>query len=204
MRQNKKSQVRIAIPVRALKRLAGVFNRVDSIPKRVPEMLWLRELGRRGIKITEILDRQADLPAEINLPSEIWYNLAEAALIQLFGVSVEPSWQHFVKKDVPPLTVEGTSERVHTLLLWAIKTYAGKDVAARIKKCQYCNRWFADVTRNRSRLRCSSRCTWRTWNRPKRREAGHRQYRKNSQGKNLTRSKTQRSRKAARPSGHDR
>ena len=48
----------------------------------------------------------------------------------------------------------------------------------RLKRCGYakCRRWFVDRTSNLSGRRCSPSCTARSWNRPARRQAGHRQY----------------------------
>ena len=47
----------------------------------------------------------------------------------------------------------------------------------RFKRCTRCQRWFVDRTRNKSMERCGATCTWRWWNRARRRAAHHKQYR---------------------------
>lgn len=191
VKRNRKAQIRIPIPFRALSRLAGVLNRVDSISAGVPWRMVMEssELGLgSGVEVSQFLPlgltdilRKGGRPLKPKLSSEVWYILTEAILAHLFGVGGKPgiTLHNLILKTIPdPFTAEGTPERVHTLLLRAIRYYAGKDLAARIKRCQHCNRWFADITRNRSKLRCSQKCTSRTWNRAKRREASHKQYRK--------------------------
>lgn|SRR5262245_7651953 len=44
---------------------------------------------------------------------------------------------------------------------------------SRIRRCARCGRWFIDQTRNHSKQRCSTTCTYRWWNRGRRSEAGH-------------------------------
>jgi hypothetical protein len=41
----------------------------------------------------------------------------------------------------------------------------------RLKRCPTCQTWFVDGSRNKSAKRCSASCTWRSWNRRRRREA---------------------------------
>ncbi len=62
----------------------------------------------------------------------------------------------------------------------------------RLKRCPRCQRWFVDRTRNKSMKRCRATCTWRWWNRARRRGARHKQYR--DQGKSPRR-RNKRSRK---------
>ncbi len=47
----------------------------------------------------------------------------------------------------------------------------------RLKRCPKCAQWFVDSTRNNSKARCSLICTAKWWDRARRREAGHAQYR---------------------------
>lgn len=54
--------------------------------------------------------------------------------------------------------------------LWLLAEDHGLE---RLKRCEQCGQWFIDLTRNGSKLRCTARCTWRTWNRSRRRAAGH-------------------------------
>jgi hypothetical protein len=209
VRKNKKAQIRIPqalraltrtirvpIPVLGLKRLAGVFNRANNIPaSELGQQFGVARSRFLPMGLKDILDRQAGRPAKTKLSSEDryilteedWYILTEAILENLLGVSGgnEITLRNVVFGTPPTVSREGTPDRVHTLLLRAVRTYAGKDVAARIKKCQHCNKWFADVTRNRSKLRCSARCTWRTWSRARRREASHTQARNRKAGRTL-------------------
>ncbi len=39
----------------------------------------------------------------------------------------------------------------------------------RVKRCSRCQKWFVDRTRNNGAKRCSLACTWRWWNRTRRR-----------------------------------
>lgn len=55
----------------------------------------------------------------------------------------------------------------------------------RLKRCTRCQRWFVDRTRNKSMQRCGAACTWRWWNRARRRGARHKQYK--DQGKSRRR-----------------
>jgi len=55
----------------------------------------------------------------------------------------------------------------------------------RLKRCTRCQRWFVDRTRNESMKRCGATCTWRWWNRERRRGAHHTQYQ--DQGKSRRR-----------------
>jgi hypothetical protein len=41
----------------------------------------------------------------------------------------------------------------------------------RLKRCPQCQKWFVDESRNKSAKRCSASCTWRSWNRRRRRES---------------------------------
>jgi len=63
-----------------------------------------------------------------------------------------------------------SSEMEHALwLLW--RFYFQDEGYKRLKRCHNCFRWFVDDTRNRSKRRCSSNCTWQYWNRDRRRKA---------------------------------
>lgn len=56
-------------------------------------------------------------------------------------------------------------------LLWL---YFFKDRGwERLKRCPQCGKWFVDTSSNKNKSRCSMECTWKWWDRPKRKEAGH-------------------------------
>jgi hypothetical protein len=59
-------------------------------------------------------------------------------------------------------------------LLWNI--FLDKRKRERLKKCQLCEQWFVDRTRNHTKMWDSAKCKWKSWNRGKRRQAQHRQY----------------------------
>jgi hypothetical protein len=63
--------------------------------------------------------------------------------------------------------------------LWWLIVHDGLD---RLRRCRQCRSWFPDMTRNASQVWCSARCRDRGWNRAKRREARHSQYRKKQRG----------------------
>ena len=54
--------------------------------------------------------------------------------------------------------------------------YFGNPQWRRLKRCPRCRVWFVDTTRNMQKKRCSAQCTWRSWNRARRKAAGHSQY----------------------------
>ncbi len=61
-------------------------------------------------------------------------------------------------------------------ILWAVLTQSrARD---RLKRCPRCQRWFVDRTKNKGKARCSESCTWRYWDRARRKEARHNQYRR--------------------------
>jgi len=61
-------------------------------------------------------------------------------------------------------------------LLWEI--FLRKEDLGRLRKCVPCGTWFVDRTKNRSKQRCSDRCTWQHWSWNKRKEAHHKLARK--------------------------
>jgi hypothetical protein len=58
-------------------------------------------------------------------------------------------------------------------LLWEV-FYRNIDLT-RLKKCSVCHRWFVDHSKNKSKTRCSARCTSQRWSWEARKQAGHRQ-----------------------------
>lgn len=62
-----------------------------------------------------------------------------------------------------------------TQMLWTVLPSAER---TRLKRCPQCSIWFVDSTKNRISKRCSPKCTTATWTRARRREAGHRQYKR--------------------------
>jgi hypothetical protein len=56
-------------------------------------------------------------------------------------------------------------------LLWEV-FYRAIDVT-RLKNCPVCHKWFVDHTKNKTKIRCSARCTWQRWSWEARKEAGH-------------------------------
>lgn len=56
-------------------------------------------------------------------------------------------------------------------LLWEI-FYRHLDLT-RLKKCSVCHRWFVDHSKNKSKTRCSARCTSLRWSWEARKKAGH-------------------------------
>jgi hypothetical protein len=77
--------------------------------------------------------------------------------------------------------LDGTGVLLPWLLFWKVLTNGG---GRRLRICPRCDRWFGDNTKGGNKERCSRKCTNRLWNRPRRRQQGHAQYRENrSQGK---------------------
>lgn len=65
----------------------------------------------------------------------------------------------------------GLTEQRILWSLWEV-LYHGVDLK-RLKKCTVCNRWFVDHTKNGSKVRCTARCTSRSWSWGERKKAGH-------------------------------
>ena len=63
-----------------------------------------------------------------------------------------------------------TEDRV-LWLLWEM-FYRNLDLT-RLKNCSVCHRWFVDHSKNKSKTRCSARCTSRRWSWEARKKAGH-------------------------------
>lgn len=77
----------------------------------------------------------------------------------------------------PPGGDEARAEIIH--MLWELIESRARD---RLKVCRNpkCGKWFADKMKNGGGVYCSASstsCKDRSWNRPRRRAAGHRQYR---------------------------
>lgn len=56
-------------------------------------------------------------------------------------------------------------------LLWEV-FYRHIDLK-RLKKCTVCHKWFVDHSKNKSKVRCSTACTWQRWSWAERKNAGH-------------------------------
>src|ERR1039458_1501975 len=69
-----------------------------------------------------------------------------------------------------PMFMEGKADRV-LWLLWEV-FYRKLDLT-RLKKCSVCHRWFVDHSKNKSKTRCSARCTSQRWSWEARKQAGH-------------------------------
>ncbi len=104
-------------------------------------------------------------------------------------------WQHIRDRwyeDIePPQLLEDWASNEHRAA-WLWITYTDSRGSAlrllwfvlqnpaqhRLKRCLQCSRWFVDPTRNSSKARCSSECTEKWWDRARRRQARHAQYRR--------------------------
>ena len=79
-----------------------------------------------------------------------------------------------------PIFMEGKADGI-LWLLWEM-FYLNLDLT-RLKKCPVCHRWFVDHSKNKSKTRCSARCTSKRWSWEARKNAGHVQKRKVKGGK---------------------
>jgi len=57
-------------------------------------------------------------------------------------------------------------------ILWEV-FYSDIDLT-RLKTCPVCHKWFVDHSKNKTKIRCSTACTWQRWSWAERRKAGHR------------------------------
>ncbi|HUZ47324.1 MAG TPA: hypothetical protein VMW54_11880 [Terriglobia bacterium] len=74
---------------------------------------------------------------------------------------------------IPFSVVAGMSRDVDRILwlLWEV-LYRAVDLT-RLKTCPICHKWFVDHTKNKSKARCSARCTWQWWSWEARKKARH-------------------------------
>jgi hypothetical protein len=77
------------------------------------------------------------------------------------------------KVTIPMTSHPGPSSYALSILWHSLQSPGIK----RVKRCPRCKTWFLDRTRNRGALRCSIACTWAWWNRRRRKQARHSQYR---------------------------
>jgi hypothetical protein len=107
---------------------------------------------------------------------------------QLLGLEIEDkAIRECLKRLKPNLVLD----RV-LWLLWEV-FYRNLDLR-RLKKCSVCPKWFVDHSKNKSKTRCSARCTSQRWSWEARKQAGHVQKRKSTgigsgSGSDLTGSK---------------
>lgn len=104
----------------------------------------------------------------------------------------------------------GSPNRLASLIYQGLAFYLGPKAAARLKRCEACKQWFADLTRNRNKKRCGlGRCSaGRYWSRV-RRQGRATESRKRGGGENEPRNTNRRDRhegspeegRPARPSG---
>jgi hypothetical protein len=74
-------------------------------------------------------------------------------------------------KSVWPTPLVESRDEIGTVL-WHLWLYYFRDYGwKRLKSCPVCKRWFVDTSKNRATARCSESCTWRWWNRERRKEA---------------------------------
>jgi hypothetical protein len=81
---------------------------------------------------------------------------------------------------IPLPVVAGMSRNVDAIL-WVLWEVFYRDIdLSRLKDCPVCHRWFVDHSKNKSKVRCSARCTWRRWSWKARKNAGHKLPRKSA------------------------
>jgi hypothetical protein len=73
--------------------------------------------------------------------------------------------------EIVPSLEPSSHEQLSLCFLW--EDFFSNRGWERLKRCPRCGKWFPDKTKNRSKKRCSAKCTARWWNRSRRREAGH-------------------------------
>lgn len=124
-------------------------------------------------EIVSMLEAELPLGSGSSLSRQLvkrFNRLAEEAPVTLQILEMElPKWGAKGARRHTQPTI-GVSENpmaglLLTPLWWALQTPA----LNRLRRCPQCSKWFVDRTRNRSAKRCSKRCTWAWWNRPRRR-----------------------------------
>jgi len=66
-------------------------------------------------------------------------------------------------KHIPLPEFAGMSEGVDRIL-WLLWEVFYRDIdLTRLKNCPICHKWFVDHSKNKSKVRCSARCTWQRW-----------------------------------------
>lgn len=84
-----------------------------------------------------------------------------------------PTDDRFIETTAPPHTLVSSRDAVGATL-WHLWLFYFQDFGwLRLKRCQFCQIWFVDTSKNRSTARCSDPCTWKWWDRNRRKSAGH-------------------------------
>jgi len=150
--------VRVPISRSGLQWFATALNQLEVLPQHAALKLQHWRLGN-------VISRDF---GETNWTREHWFILADLILRELARGAFDPGAQQmFHGRPV------GSREALAETLRRMVGLYFGEGLAGRLKRCGACERWFADLTRNRSQRRCSLACTQRFWNRDRRRVAGH-------------------------------
>lgn len=161
--------VRVPISRSGLGQLAEGLNRLNDYPRR----LWRYRVTLSGASALASGKRPSATPPAW------WEHRRWEELESFFGTLFPGLWVH-ERRFVLPLAEPGTADRAAGYVQEILRTFFGVGLAQRLKQCELCRRWFADMTRNRSKLRCGvGTCTAsRAWPRARRRAAGHTQYRR--------------------------
>jgi hypothetical protein len=166
--------VRVPVSRSGLDRLADGLNHLHEYPARA----WKRK------RLWQSLFHTAGAgPRPSAVPPTEWDRERWEELETFFETLVRDLWSarsiQGKRLVILPNAEPGTPDRAAVYIQEIVRTFFGTGLSERLKRCEVCHRWFADTTRNRSKLRCGiGACTAsRVWTRPRRRAAGHAQYR---------------------------
>lgn len=165
--------VRVPVSLSGLARLADGLNNLPEYPARV----WKRK------RLWQSLFQAAGAgPRPSAAPPAGWDRERWEELETFFETVVRDLWSarsiQGKRLVILPPADPGTPDRAAVYIQEIVRTFFGMGLSERLKRCEVCRRWFADTTRNRSKLRCGiGACTAsRAWPRARRRAAGHAQY----------------------------
>jgi hypothetical protein len=178
-RQRLHEFVRVPVSRSGLGRLAEGLNGLHEYPARAwkHKRLWQSLFHAAGAG-----------PAPPTAPPAEWDRERWEELETFFETVVQDLWSARTTTSGKRLVIlpnadPGTPDRAAVCIQEIVRTFFGMGLSERLKRCEVCRRWFADTTRNRSKLRCGiGACTTsRAWSRARRRAAGHAQYRRDQQ-----------------------
>jgi len=159
--------------------MAKVWRKAEQIIACLVDPLPVRnEIPRRKFQSAKLFIPKTllggDLPRKLG-PIRMWRaaimhfnDWAEENPVPLF-IELVRSSQNKIEFKTGELPRDDAQLAIY--LLWV---YFFRDRGwERLKRCPQCGKWFVDASSNKNKSRCSMECTWKWWDRPKRKEAGH-------------------------------
>jgi hypothetical protein len=166
-------------PLYKLEVLASVLNDVppDSLDREIADLIEklvttppAKQEWTQQKELAYIIGPRSCIPAS-DSPFDVLNKFLETnpCVLQIKGLERADGDIHICASHVP---IKACCERDRVLwVLWEV-FYLHIDLA-RLKTCPICHKWFVDHSKNKSKTRCSARCTSQRWSWEARKKAGH-------------------------------